>query len=424
MGIGGEVFRTGLDTLQREPGSYFEKMFRNNVEPDEKGVYFIDRDGTNFRHVLNFLRRTLDPTTLSNNELRELYNEAIYYKLEGLMELLKPKYNWLINQGTRARWHDSFPEPMPRETKLYLSRKRPRSIAWEREDPDGACITLDVGGKRFKVSLKRLDEVSASRLPSMYSSGAFTKDPEDEYTYFIDRDGTNFHHIVNFLRGVFDGTILSNDTLWQLYTEAHFYEINGLLELLRPKYKKFPFKSKNDPTGVLYWLATNKGTRAQWHDSISEHVVITSSHGFDNGNEFGPLNFVDPNSYKCGGKCYSTRYHRISVQLLKYLVRPTHYRLSFPRNGKCNRRPSLTWKLEGALDEGQWTLLRKHTDPGLVLKDDCAWEVKSTEKFFRYFRLTYTSTTSSSPDKDRYCFHVCGFDLYGTLRDAYPEQAQ
>merc|ERR1712130_842229 len=242
------------------------------------------------------------------------------------------------------------------------------------------------------VSLKRLDEVSASRLPSMYSSGAFTKDPEDEYTYFIDRDGTNFHHIVNFLRGVFDGTILSNDTLWQLYTEAHFYEINGLLELLRPKYKKFPFKSKNDPTGVLYWLATNKGTRAQWHDSISEHVVITSSHGFDNGNEFGPLTFVDPISYKC--------------------------------NGKCNRRPSLTWKLEGALDEGQWTLLRKHTDPGLVLKDDCAWEVKSTEKFFRYFRLTYTSTTSSSPDKDRYCFHVCGFDLYGTLRDAYPEQAQ
>lgn len=29
---------------------------RFELQPDENGRYFIDRDGTHFRHILNFLR--------------------------------------------------------------------------------------------------------------------------------------------------------------------------------------------------------------------------------------------------------------------------------------------------------------------------------------------------------------------------------
>jgi len=53
---------------------------------DANGNVFIDRDGDTFRHVLNYLRSELIPSSL---EVREaLGHEADFFQIEPLMEAL------------------------------------------------------------------------------------------------------------------------------------------------------------------------------------------------------------------------------------------------------------------------------------------------------------------------------------------------
>lgn len=52
LNVGGQIFKTSIETLVKDPDSMLAAMFseRFDVKPDEEdGAYFIDRDGTNFR---------------------------------------------------------------------------------------------------------------------------------------------------------------------------------------------------------------------------------------------------------------------------------------------------------------------------------------------------------------------------------------
>ena len=63
---------------------------RHNALKDQDGRYFIDRDGTHFRYILNHLRdgNTYIPT--DNQQLiDELYEEVCFYGIEGLMQKLE-----------------------------------------------------------------------------------------------------------------------------------------------------------------------------------------------------------------------------------------------------------------------------------------------------------------------------------------------
>ncbi|XP_020687359.1 FH protein interacting protein FIP2 isoform X3 [Dendrobium catenatum] len=84
LNIGGKKYATTVDTLtQREPYSMLAAMFsgRHNVCRDsETGMVFVDRDGKQFRHILNWLRDGILPT-LTNVEYQELLREAEYYQL-------------------------------------------------------------------------------------------------------------------------------------------------------------------------------------------------------------------------------------------------------------------------------------------------------------------------------------------------------
>jgi len=59
LNVGGKLFETTLTTLRAFPQSKLAILFseRYPLLKDSKGYYFIDRDGTYFGHVLNFLRR-------------------------------------------------------------------------------------------------------------------------------------------------------------------------------------------------------------------------------------------------------------------------------------------------------------------------------------------------------------------------------
>jgi len=58
LNVGGVKFVTSLDTLLMHPDSMLGSMFsgKYRLEKDEKGFFFIDRDGTHFRSRLSSIR--------------------------------------------------------------------------------------------------------------------------------------------------------------------------------------------------------------------------------------------------------------------------------------------------------------------------------------------------------------------------------
>lgn len=64
------------------------------VDKDEEGRYFIDRDGTHFRYILNFLRDGSTYIPYSNTQIvDELYEEVKYYQIQQLLEKLDKERN-------------------------------------------------------------------------------------------------------------------------------------------------------------------------------------------------------------------------------------------------------------------------------------------------------------------------------------------
>lgn len=93
LNIGGHVFMTSTLTLTKDPESMLAAMFsgRHALKQEEDGSYFLDRDGTHFRYVLNYLRDgSFRPGSLPSDVtfLNELYTEAEYFQLNGLISLL------------------------------------------------------------------------------------------------------------------------------------------------------------------------------------------------------------------------------------------------------------------------------------------------------------------------------------------------
>src|SRR5690606_32379117 len=58
LNVGGSIFCTTINTLTQGKSSMLSAMYSGRYDPytDADGCYFIDRDGTHFRFILNFLR--------------------------------------------------------------------------------------------------------------------------------------------------------------------------------------------------------------------------------------------------------------------------------------------------------------------------------------------------------------------------------
>jgi len=89
LDVGGCHFSTTIETLTTIPESILGRMFsgRFPIQFTRDGRVFIDRDGTHFRHILNFLR---DPeswrlTDKDKQLVEELRIEAKFYALEDPM---------------------------------------------------------------------------------------------------------------------------------------------------------------------------------------------------------------------------------------------------------------------------------------------------------------------------------------------------
>ena len=61
-----------------------------DTKPSEDGSFFIDRDGTHFRFILNYLRTGKLTLPEGATFLKELEEEAEFYQIQGIIDALKP----------------------------------------------------------------------------------------------------------------------------------------------------------------------------------------------------------------------------------------------------------------------------------------------------------------------------------------------
>ncbi|XP_076449374.1 BTB/POZ domain-containing protein kctd15-like [Babylonia areolata] len=90
--VGGVIYTSSLETLTRFPDSKLAKMFNGNIPivlDTLKQHYFIDRDGHMFRFILNYLRNQRLIVPEKFDEYEQLYEEARYYELAGLLRELE-----------------------------------------------------------------------------------------------------------------------------------------------------------------------------------------------------------------------------------------------------------------------------------------------------------------------------------------------
>lgn len=87
LNVGGELYTTTLSTLKKHPGSKLAEMFTGQpkLRRDSEGRFFIDRPGTYFKYILEYLRSNQVPTQC----VQDVYKEALFYDIEPLIKQLE-----------------------------------------------------------------------------------------------------------------------------------------------------------------------------------------------------------------------------------------------------------------------------------------------------------------------------------------------
>ena len=131
LNVGGQYFTTSRQTLTRDPNSMLAAMFsgRHKQETTGDGSFFIDRDGTHFRFILNYLRDGELILPEGATFLKELEAEAKFYQLQGILDAVKPKEPFeesviLTNEEYRRVLKSWLPEAMKREWRLLFRASR------------------------------------------------------------------------------------------------------------------------------------------------------------------------------------------------------------------------------------------------------------------------------------------------------------
>ncbi|KAI4814152.1 hypothetical protein KUCAC02_003358 [Chaenocephalus aceratus] len=107
LNVGGTYFTTRLSTLRRHEDTMLAAMFsgRHYIPRDAEGRYFIDRDGTYFGDILNFLREGELP---HRERVRAVHREAQYYALGPLLDSLEETQP-LTGERVRQAFLDLMP---------------------------------------------------------------------------------------------------------------------------------------------------------------------------------------------------------------------------------------------------------------------------------------------------------------------------
>jgi hypothetical protein len=97
--IGGHIYSTTRSTINDNVDcqSYLALIIRNQTTTttqfDSHGHYFIDRDGTYFRYILNYFREKKLILPENFSELKQLCSEAKFYQIDRLVNEIENRLN-------------------------------------------------------------------------------------------------------------------------------------------------------------------------------------------------------------------------------------------------------------------------------------------------------------------------------------------
>ena len=114
-------------------------------------------------------------------------------------------------------------------------------------------------------------------LHAMFSGGFDTK-PSEDGSYFIDRDGTHFRYILNYLRT--GQLIVPRDDILreELLAEAEFYQVEGIIKALKIScFKDSVILSSDQREPVMKWL---KESQAITNDNADKLLYRASRDGW------------------------------------------------------------------------------------------------------------------------------------------------
>jgi hypothetical protein len=124
LSIGGHLFTTTVSTLTSHRPSFFASMFsgRFPILRDGHGRVFVDRDGTHFRHILNFMRDSgpagmaWEPSLLGLTvpELHQLLTECRFYHINPMVTRLQS--HLLSLQQTASEETERLNRPVEQQT--------------------------------------------------------------------------------------------------------------------------------------------------------------------------------------------------------------------------------------------------------------------------------------------------------------------
>ena len=101
LNIGGTRIESNRATLEK---SIFFKKLLGRWTPTGAGYhFFIDRDGTHFRHILNYLRDGEVPNHLTPADVDQLIREANFYEMPEMVLQLRSSMNPGIGGRSRVK---------------------------------------------------------------------------------------------------------------------------------------------------------------------------------------------------------------------------------------------------------------------------------------------------------------------------------
>nr|XP_054766803.1 BTB/POZ domain-containing protein KCTD4-like [Lytechinus pictus] len=185
LNVGGKIYQTSRTTLSKYPESFLARLLDRPMSSavDDHGNYRIDQDGEVFRHVLNFLRygKLTLPDDFREYDLLEC--QADFFGLQSLKS----------------------------------SIIRPVGLIFDDR-------------KVFYTTRETLMSVKNSFFTKMLN-GEITVARDFEGNYVMNRDGRQFHHILNYLREG-QNPVTSSEPL---YIDAKYFGLEHLATKLLAK---------------------------------------------------------------------------------------------------------------------------------------------------------------------------------------------
>jgi len=281
LNIDGREFVMSRRVLNKFPDSLFGQMLAGrdgNYVKRSDGSYFVEHDSTNFHHILTYFRSGTLSEDIIEQHAESLLDDAEFYMLPDLKDQINhytvklsiddgefvvsnrvlnkfpnSLFGWMLagkacegyakrDDGSYFVHHDRTnfhhilaylsgylsEDVIVQHAVSFLADAEFYMLPGLKDRINNYTVTLNINDKEFVVSKRVLKKFPESLFGRMLAgeNGNYIK--RHDGSYFVQRDGTNFHHILTYLRS----GILSDDVIKQhnesLLDDAEFYMLAEL----------------------------------------------------------------------------------------------------------------------------------------------------------------------------------------------------